>query len=125
PRLRLCGAFCKTVRSWLAYQSQRHITPSATEKVKLTACPVKSSCDDRSQAQRTFRFFIGERKGVIERREQTRRVSNVLEFMQKVMNMPRYAAGRVTMTNAIREDHAGEIVAARKYGREIAAFVPS
>ncbi len=34
-RLRLCGAFCKTVRSWLAYQSQRHITPSATEEIKL------------------------------------------------------------------------------------------
>jgi hypothetical protein len=32
---RLCGAFCGIVRSWLAYQSQRHITLIATEEMKL------------------------------------------------------------------------------------------
>lgn len=29
-RLRLCAAFCTIARSWLDYQSQRHITFTAT-----------------------------------------------------------------------------------------------
>src|SRR5437588_12689404 len=33
PRFRLCGAFWKTAGDWLAYQSQRHITPNATEEI--------------------------------------------------------------------------------------------
>jgi bifunctional non-homologous end joining protein LigD len=35
PRFRLCGAFSKIARGWLAYQSERHITFTATEEIKL------------------------------------------------------------------------------------------
>jgi len=84
-------------------------------KVKLTACAVKSSCDYCCQAKRAIRFFIRQRKGIVQRGQQTRRVSNVLKLMQKVVNMPRHTGGCVAVSDTIREDHAREIIAARKY----------
>ncbi len=45
--------------------------------------------------------------------------------MQQVMDMARHTRCRVTVADAVRKNHASEIVAARKHRRKVAAFVPA
>src|SRR5260370_19807089 len=64
-----------------------------------------------------------ERKGVIQPPQHPRRVSNVLKFMQQAVDMPRHTAGLVTVADAIREDHAGDVFATGEHRGKIAALV--
>src|SRR5207245_3350538 len=69
--------------------------------------------------------FIRKRKCIIKRCQQPRCISNILKFMEEMMDMPGNTAGGVAMADAIREYDTRNIVAAGKNCRKIAAAIPA
>src|SRR2546429_9495709 len=92
-------------------------------KIEFTRHAVESTCNHGGQPERAVRLFIGEREDIIERAKQSGRVSNVLEFVQEMMDMPGDAAGRISVAHAISQYDPSEVVSARKHRGKITALV--
>src|SRR6266700_7240731 len=91
-------------------------------KVEFAAGSIKRSRNDRGQPQRANRLFVRERKGVVQGRQQTRGVPKVLKFVEEMMDVPGDSARRVAVADAIRQNHARDVIAAREYCGYVSAF---
>src|SRR2546429_9494220 len=99
------------------FRSQEHARMRRVGKIEFTRHAVESTCNHGGQPERAVRLFIGEREDIIERAQQSGRVSNVLEFVQEMMDMPGDAAGRISVAHAISQYDPSEVVSARKHRR--------
>jgi hypothetical protein len=96
---------------------------SRVSEIEFAGQGVERSGNHGRQPQRAVRFFVGKGEGIVQRRQQSSGISNVLKFVQEIVDMPGNAAGSVAVANTISENNAGNIVATRKHGRKITAFV--
>src|SRR6266446_3748399 len=94
---------------------EKHPRMRRIRKVEFATCSVKSSRDDRGQPQRTNGLFVREGKRVVQGRQQTRRVPNVLKFVEEMMDVPGDSARGIAMADAIRQNHARDVIAAGEY----------
>src|SRR5690349_25116583 len=94
-------------------------------KIEFAGSSVERASYDRGQPKWAVRLVVGKREGVVERREQPGSVTDILKFMQEMVNMTRHPAGGVPMSDAIRQNDARNIIAARKNCREVTALIPA
>jgi len=105
----------------LAPAPEQHSRVSRVRIIKLFRTAVKCARHHGCQLQRSTRLLGVQSKLVIQRRQQPRRVANILEFVQQAMDVLRDSACHIPMPQAIRQYHPCDVVAAREHRRKVAA----
>src|SRR4029077_3818617 len=107
PQWEALQAFSQLQKSPRLLAPEKHPWVRRVSEIKFAVCAVKSSRYDRRQPQRTIRYFIRQRKSVIQRRQQTSGISDILKLVQQVMDVAGHTGRRVTVAHAIRQNYAG------------------